>query len=280
VTGALSWTILGMTWIPALITGGLALLGALVVALMNNHAIRANSRRQAEDKARLDRTLAQLQADTQERLVRLDRRLSDESAEATAKRAYEYEALKRLYSTARPLLFQLGELCETSNQRLDKILMGVIKLKPDSTAVLTTTYRLMAPLVTVRALRQQLTTVDLRHKAESGTRVRIALGDPDSPEVQLRGREERLYDALTGRVRTALAYHRPLMDIATIDFRLHRTTLYNSIFRFGDQMLINQHIFGVYSYMAPILHLRRVEGAGLFDTIPTASRESGRRHMP
>jgi transcriptional regulator with XRE-family HTH domain len=106
----------------------------------------------------------------------------------------------------------------------------------------------------------------IRHKAESGTRVRIALGDPDSPEVELRGREEQLYDALIGRVRMALAYYRPLMEAVSIDFRLHRTTLYNSIFRFDDQMLINQHIFGVYGYMAPILHLRRVEGAGLFDT--------------
>ena len=47
-------------------------------------------------------------------------------------------------------------------------------------------------------------------------------------------------------------------------FHLHRTTLYNSIYRFDDQMMINQHAYGTYGYMAPILHLRKVEGADLF----------------
>lgn len=53
--------------------------------------------------------------------------------------------------------------------------------------------------------------------------------------------------------------------VPNIDLRLHRTTLYNSIFVYDDEMLVNQHIYGVYGYMAPILHLRRVEGADLFD---------------
>jgi len=30
-------------------------------------------------------------------------------------------------------------------------------------------------------------------------------------------------------------------------------------------MLINQHAYGVYGYLAPVLHLRRVEGGDLFD---------------
>ena len=106
----------------------------------------------------------------------------------------------------------------------------------------------------------------LAHKARNGVKVRIALGDPDSPEIELRGKEERLHDALTGRVRMALAYYRPLCAVAEIEFHLHRTTLYNSIFRYDDQMLINLHVFGTYGYVAPILHLRRVEGGDLFGT--------------
>lgn len=106
----------------------------------------------------------------------------------------------------------------------------------------------------------------LSHKARNGVKVRIALGDPDSPEVELRGREERLNEALTGRVRMALAYYRPLCDVPEIEFHLHHTALYNSIFRYDDQMLVNQHIYGTYGYVAPILHLRRVEGGDLFDT--------------
>jgi transcriptional regulator with XRE-family HTH domain len=110
-------------------------------------------------------------------------------------------------------------------------------------------------------------SIDLiRHKAEGGIPVRILLGDPDSPEMELRGREERLYEGLTGRIRMALAYYRPLAAVEGVTFHLHRTALYNSIFRYDDQMLVNQHIYGTYGYIAPILHLRRVEGADLFDT--------------
>lgn len=96
-------------------------------------------------------------------------------------------------------------------------------------------------------------------------RIRIALGDPDTPEVALRGVEEQLFDGLVGRVRMAIAYYRPLLGVLNIDLRLHRTTLYNSIFMYDDEMLINQHAFGVYGYLAPVLHLRRREGGDLFD---------------
>ncbi len=106
----------------------------------------------------------------------------------------------------------------------------------------------------------------IKHKASNGLSVRILMGDPDSPAATLRGHEERLFDALPGRIRMALAYFRPLADVDGIEFRLHQTTLYNSIFRFDDQMLVNQHIYGTYGYIAPILHLRRVDGCDLFDT--------------
>ncbi|MBB5871209.1 transcriptional regulator with XRE-family HTH domain [Allocatelliglobosispora scoriae] len=106
----------------------------------------------------------------------------------------------------------------------------------------------------------------LRDKAAAGCRIRIALGDPDSPEVALRGVEEQLFEGLVGRVRMAIAYYRPLLGTPNIEFRLHRTTLYNSIFIYDDEMLVNQHAYGVYGYMAPILHLRRVEGGDLFGT--------------
>jgi transcriptional regulator with XRE-family HTH domain len=106
----------------------------------------------------------------------------------------------------------------------------------------------------------------LRAKARDGVRVRIALGDPDSPEARLRGEEERLYEAIPARIAMAIAYYRPLFGEPGIEFRLHRTTLYNSIFIFDDQMLVNQHIYGAYGYLAPLLHLRRSTGHDMFDT--------------
>jgi hypothetical protein len=108
--------------------------------------------------------------------------------------------------------------------------------------------------------------VIIKHKAANGVAVRILLGDPDHPAMELRGREERLFEAIPGRIRMALAYYRPLMGVNGVEFRLHGTALYNSIFRYDNQMLVNQHIYGTYGYMAPILHLQRVDGADLFDT--------------
>jgi hypothetical protein len=63
----------------------------------------------------------------------------------------------------------------------------------------------------------------------------------------------------------ALTYYAPLAGTPGVGFRLHRETLYNSIFVYDDEMLINQHVYGMYGYMAPILHLRRMEGGDFFD---------------
>lgn len=106
----------------------------------------------------------------------------------------------------------------------------------------------------------------IKQKAAGGVQVRIMLGDPDTPAMELRGQEERLFDAIPGRIRMALAYYRPLVGVDGIEFRLHATSLYNSIFRYDNQMLVNQHIYGTYGYIAPILHLRRMAGADLFET--------------
>ena len=102
-------------------------------------------------------------------------------------------------------------------------------------------------------------------RSRSGLDIRIMMADPDSPECVKRGIEERLFDAIPARVRMALAYYAPLAGIPGIEFRLQAETLYNSIFIYDDEMLINQHVYGMYGYMAPILHLRRMEGGDFFD---------------
>lgn len=102
-------------------------------------------------------------------------------------------------------------------------------------------------------------------KAEKGVEIRILMADPDSPECALRGVEERLFDAIPARVRMALSYYAPLVGMHGVDFRLHRTTLYNSIFRYDDHMLINQHLYGMYGYMAPILHVKNLPAGDFFD---------------
>ena len=105
----------------------------------------------------------------------------------------------------------------------------------------------------------------IRRKAKEGAEVRIMMADPDSTECVVRGVEERLFEAIPARVRMALSYYAPLVGSPGIDFRLQRATLYNSIFVYDEEMLINQHVYGMYGYMAPILHLRKIEGGDFFD---------------
>lgn len=106
----------------------------------------------------------------------------------------------------------------------------------------------------------------LRAKAEAGVQIRIALGDPTGARVQARGAEEQFGEGIASRVRMALRHYQPLRDQAGVELRLHDTTLYNSIFRFDDDMLVNTHVWGANAYGAPVLHVRRLDGGGLFDT--------------
>ncbi|GAA1082081.1 XRE family transcriptional regulator [Pseudonocardia alni] len=104
-------------------------------------------------------------------------------------------------------------------------------------------------------------------KAGVGVTVRINFGDPDSDAVELRSQEERLgTGTLAARIRYGLAAYRPLLDTPGIEFRFHTTTLYNSIFRFDDQAIINTHVYGVPGAHAPALHLRKLGAGDLFDT--------------
>jgi transcriptional regulator with XRE-family HTH domain len=103
----------------------------------------------------------------------------------------------------------------------------------------------------------------LADKARAGTRVRILLGDPDSPEVAQRGVDEGIDDAVPAKVRNALITYRPLRQILGVEIRLHGTILYNSIYRADDQLLVNTHVYGSLASNAPVLHLRRVAGGDM-----------------
>jgi hypothetical protein len=76
----------------------------------------------------------------------------------------------------------------------------------------------------------------LKDKAGSGVRVRILLGDPDSHVVTDRGEDEGVGDAMAAKIQDALALYRPLRAAGGVEFRFHRTILYNSIYRADDQV--------------------------------------------
>lgn len=106
----------------------------------------------------------------------------------------------------------------------------------------------------------------LTAKAEAGCQVRVMLGDADSPVIRARGQEERYGHGIEARCRVALMHYQPLTKSPNIEVRLHATTLYNSIYMGDDQMIVNAHVFGMNAYGAPIYHLRRTGGSGLYDT--------------
>lgn len=105
-----------------------------------------------------------------------------------------------------------------------------------------------------------------REKADGGVRIRILLGDPASESVAQRGADEGVDDAMAAKIRNALVMYRPLRDLDGIEFRLHDTVLYNSIYRADDQVLVNTHIYGFTAAQAPVLHLRRVAGGSMVST--------------
>jgi transcriptional regulator with XRE-family HTH domain len=97
-------------------------------------------------------------------------------------------------------------------------------------------------------------------KAAAGARVQILLGDPDSQVVADRGQDEGVGDAQAAKIRNALALYRPLRAVEGVEFRFHRTVLYNSIYRADDQVLVNTHIQGITAAYAPVWHLRKLAG--------------------
>ncbi|MEV4139374.1 XRE family transcriptional regulator [Dactylosporangium sp. NPDC049742] len=106
----------------------------------------------------------------------------------------------------------------------------------------------------------------LKAKAEQGARIEILLGDPDSAEVAKRGAEEGIGDAMASKVHNVLAFYRRLRDVPGVAVHFHKTTLYNSIYCFDDEMLVNAHVFGFPAAHTPVMHLRRLAGGDLFGT--------------
>lgn len=104
----------------------------------------------------------------------------------------------------------------------------------------------------------------LADKARSGILIRVLFGDPDSPEVTERSSDEGIGEAAIGfKIRNAIALYKTLLSIEGVEMRLHRTVLYNSIYRADNQLLVNTHIYGLPAAQAPLWHLRKVAGGEL-----------------
>lgn len=104
----------------------------------------------------------------------------------------------------------------------------------------------------------------LVERAQAGVCVRLLFGDPDSPAVALRGDEEGIGSLLGSRCSLSWAYLKPHIDVPGIEARQHGATLYNSLFRFDDTVLVNTHAYGAPASHSPVLRIQRIPGGRLF----------------
>lgn len=106
----------------------------------------------------------------------------------------------------------------------------------------------------------------LADRASAGVQVRFLLGDPSSAAVAVRSEDEGIDGVIPGKITNVLHNYLEMMRHPAARFRFHATTLYNSIYRADDEMLVNSHVYGLPGHMTPLMHLRRVPGAELFAT--------------
>jgi hypothetical protein len=106
----------------------------------------------------------------------------------------------------------------------------------------------------------------LAAKASVGVTVRVCIGDPDGNSVRLRGSEEGIGDLLVARARLAATYARHALADGPSVIRLHDTTLYTSLLRFDDELLVNWHLYGAPASQSPVLHLRHTSPHGIAES--------------
>jgi hypothetical protein len=101
----------------------------------------------------------------QQRVLRLKASLDQQGAELGARRAYEYEALKRLYNVYEPLRMRMLDCTDNAvRQVMDMVGRPGRGQTTDSSPgyrIKTSVYYLLAPLVVARMIERQLTLVDL-----------------------------------------------------------------------------------------------------------------------
>lgn len=99
-----------------------------------------------------------------------------------------------------------------------------------------------------------------------GARVRLAFADPECEHVSERDGLEQMGGTLPGRIRNALSMLGPLGSTPGCKIGLHSMHLYNSVFRFDNQMIVTPYLIRARGYQHPSLHLRRLSAHGIFSS--------------
>lgn len=150
----------------------IAAIGSLVVAV----ATALLAVLQARDSSRLH-------LETETKLKKLEDDLGRKAALHDARLEYEYEALKDLYKTTEPILFQLHELCQQMYERVRSLARTAQQGKLDEKEgwlsgpgyyLISTIYTLLAPLAAFKLLQRRITFVDIGLDASIGRRYYVA----------------------------------------------------------------------------------------------------------
>ncbi|GAA2170518.1 DUF5919 domain-containing protein [Glycomyces rutgersensis] len=115
----------------------------------------------------------------------------------------------------------------------------------------------------------------LKAKAKAGTKITVLLGDPDCDAVATRGREEGIGDTLAAKIRNVLTFYEKLRGTEGVFVGFHSATLYNSVYRYDDEMLVNTHLYGSRPHMRQCCTCADSPAGPCSTRTLTASIESG-----
>lgn len=113
-------------------------------------------------------------------------------------------------------------------------------------------------------------TATLTDAARRGVQIRFLIGDPDGDNTALRGEEEGIGESVHARSHNSIELLRPHTRTPALDVRTHDTTLYTSIFRVDDDMIVNLHIYGSPGRDNPVMVFSRQQEPRLWATFECA----------
>lgn len=113
-------------------------------------------------------------------------------------------------------------------------------------------------------------TTTLIDAARRGAQVRFLVGDPGGDNMIIRGEEEGIGDSVSARSRNSVELLTPHLRTPGLQVRTHATTLYNSIFRADNDMIINFHVYGSPGRENPVMIFSRTDAPRLWATFEQA----------
>ncbi|MFD4952162.1 XRE family transcriptional regulator [Streptomyces sp. NPDC058451] len=125
----------------------------------------------------------------------------------------------------------------------------------------------------------------IRHKAESGCRVRFLVGDPDGDVTRQREEIEDVALAVSTRIKITLENLGRLGTLENVETRfsapldaINHVSL--SVFRFDSEALVTPHLARLVGHDSPLLHLRKQDSGGMFDRFAEHTEELWSRAVP